>query len=42
MSYESENALNNKENWRREDKTDANKRKRKIDTNKNSERNLII
>lgn len=33
VSNESENELNNKENWRGKDKTDTNKRKRKIDTN---------
>lgn len=33
VSHESDNALNSKENWRGEGKTDANQRKRKIDTN---------
>lgn len=41
MSYESENALNNKENWRGEGKTDANKRKRKIDTNNEKQRKKL-
>jgi len=36
VSHESENALNNTENWRREGKTDVNKkRKKKFDDGKN-------
>lgn len=40
-SHESENELNNKENWRGQGKTNANKRKNNAN-NENPEKNLNI